>query len=89
MGEKLKTVNKHWIFVLTNFLFKISYINKPYVTKTASEFIFDGYEDPILDVVIKLNQYIPIDLPFKRVGWFYGVIYNFFIMTVYFIFKIM
>lgn len=73
----MKTINKHWIFVLTNFLLKVSNIKKPYITKTAGDFIFDGYDDPILDVVIKLQHYIPIDLPFKKVGWFYGVMYNF------------
>lgn len=77
MGEKLQDVNKNWLFTLTNYFLKISNIKNPYVTKTAAEFIFDGYDDPLLDIVLKLKSYFPIDVPFKRVGWFYGVIYTF------------
>lgn len=45
------------------------------MTKTAGEFIFDGYDDPVLDVIIELKKYsVPINLPFKKVGWLYGVI---------------
>lgn len=75
MGEKLQAMNKHWIYVLTNYYLKLSNINKPYVTRTAGELIFDGYEDPLLDIAIKLKAFFPIDLPLKRVGWLYGVIY--------------
>lgn len=66
----------HWIFVLANFFLKTSHVYNPYVTKTVGEFIFDGYDDPLLDVVAKLKKFFPIDLPFKKVGWFYGVISN-------------
>lgn len=65
------------MFVLVNFYLKISNISKPYVTKTAGEFIFDGYHDPVLDILDELQKHIPhipINLPFKKVGWFYGVI---------------
>lgn len=77
LGEKLQAINKGWIFALTNYFLKISNIKNPYVTKSAGEFIFDGYDDPLLDVVLQLQDYFPIDIPFKRVGWFYGVIYKF------------
>lgn len=75
MGDKIQTINEHWVFVLTNYLLKASNIVNPYTTKTAGEFLFDGYDDPLLDIVIKLKSFIPIDLPFKKVGWLYGVIY--------------
>lgn len=75
MGDKIQAINKHWVFVLTNYYLKVSKIINPFVTKTAGEFIFDGYDDPLLDIVIKLKSFIPIDLPFKKVGWLYGVIY--------------
>jgi len=66
------------MFILANYILKLSNINNSYVTKTAGEFIFDGYDDPILDVIIQLKKYdVPIDLPFKKVGWLYGVIYVF------------
>ncbi|KAF0773021.1 protein croquemort-like [Aphis craccivora] len=73
LGEKLQAINKHWIFVLTNYYLKLSNINKPYITRTAGELIFDGYDDALLDVVIKLKPFFPIDLPFKKVGWLYGM----------------
>lgn len=76
MGDKLQTINEHWIYVLTNYYLKLTNIDKPYLTKTASEYIFDGYDDPILDVIIKLKDFVHIDIPFKKVGWFYGVIHN-------------
>jgi len=75
LGEKLQALNKHWIYVLTNYYLKLSNINKPYVTRTAGELIFDGYEDPLLDIAIKLKAFFPIDIPLKKVGWLYGVIY--------------
>lgn len=80
MGQKLEAINYHWVFVLLNFFLKTSNISKPYVTKTAGEFIFDGYHDSVLDILDDLQKHIPqipINLPFKKVGWFYGVIYIF------------
>lgn len=74
MGEKLQVIDKHWIYVLANYYLRTSNIKKPYITKTAGEFLFDGYDDPILDIIIKLKSFVPINLPFKKVGWFYGVI---------------
>lgn len=74
MGEKLQAINKHWINVVANTFLKTSNIKTPYVTKTAGEFIFGGYDDPLLDILIKLKPYVPYDLPFNKVGWFYGVI---------------
>lgn len=70
-------MNNSWVYVITNYYLKSSNINKPYITKTAGEFIFDGYDDPLLDIVIKLKEYFHVDLPFNKVGWFYGVIYYF------------
>jgi hypothetical protein len=75
LGEKLQAINKNWLFVLTNYYLKLSNINKPYVTRTAGELIFDGYDDPLVDIAVKLKSFFPIDLPFKKVGWLYGVIY--------------
>lgn len=58
---------------MNNYLRWANIIN-PYVTKTAGEFIFDGYDDPILDIVARLQFIIPVDIQFKKVGWLYGVI---------------
>lgn len=42
---------------------------KLHITKTVGEFLFDGYEDPLLDLVLKLNisKFV---IPFKKFGWF-------------------
>lgn len=67
-------MNKSFFFILTNYFLKISNINTPYITKTAGEFMFDGYDDPLIDIIVELKKYFPIDLPFQKVGWLYGVI---------------
>lgn len=77
MGEKLQAIDKHWIFVLANYYLKVSNIYNPYLTKTAGELIFDGYDDPILDIMNILNFIAPINVPFKKVGWLFGVIKSF------------
>lgn len=40
-----------------------------YVTKTAREFLFDGYEDPLLTFVKKLNS-PDLNIPYTKFGWF-------------------
>lgn len=42
------------------------------VTKTVQELLFDGYEDPLIDIALKLNI-SGLNLPFKRFGWFVDV----------------
>lgn len=41
-----------------------------FVTKSVREWLFDGYDDPLLDF-LKLAD-LPYDLPFDRFGWFYN-----------------
>ena len=46
--------------------------SKLYVTKTAGEFLFDGYDDPLLH--IKPPPSLGIDVPpYDKFGWFYLV----------------
>ncbi|XP_050549016.1 protein croquemort-like isoform X2 [Daktulosphaira vitifoliae] len=73
LGEKLKQINKHWVYVLTNYYLKFMKINQPYVIKNVNELLFDGYDDPILDLITKLKHFIPINLPVKKAGWLYGM----------------
>lgn len=44
-----------------------------FVTRTVSEFLFEGYPDPLLNA----SHYLPegfLDIPdMDRFGWFYGV----------------
>lgn len=42
------------------------------VTKTAKEFIFDGYDDPLLDLLKKLHMR-NINIPFDKFAWFITV----------------
>lgn len=74
LGDLLQAHNKHWVNVLVNWFFKLSKLEQPYVTKTAGEFLFDGYHDPLLDIIVKIKQFISIDIPIEKLGWFSGVI---------------
>lgn len=41
------------------------------VTKSVRELLFDGYDDPLLDLIREAN--LPnVNLPFDRFGWFYA-----------------
>ncbi|KAF4528152.1 hypothetical protein B566_EDAN016796 [Ephemera danica] len=46
------------------------------VTKTAGQWMFDGFRDPLLTVINIINTLndtiLPIDVPFDKFGWFYG-----------------
>lgn len=45
-----------------------------FVTKTAGEILFDGYEDPLLDMAKSLPSSATGGAPpVDRFGWFYGV----------------
>ncbi|XP_037070531.1 protein croquemort-like [Pollicipes pollicipes] len=45
---------------------------KPFVTRTVREFLFDGYDDPLLDAASVLKYLVNISIPFDKFGWFYG-----------------
>lgn len=45
-----------------------------HVTKSVREFLFDGYEDPLISLADTLPALAQIDIPFDRFGWFYKVI---------------
>ncbi|GAB0093508.1 uncharacterized protein DMENIID0001_086580 [Sergentomyia squamirostris] len=43
-----------------------------HVTKTAREFLFDGYEDDLIDMAKEMAAFSSdIQVPFDRAGWFY------------------
>ena len=48
-----------------------TYGSQMFVTKTARELLFDGYEDPLLDLASKLPP--GILPPFDKFAWFYQV----------------
>lgn len=50
----------------------LSVSSKLYVTKTAGEILFDGYEEPILSSL----SYLPIPSVMDKFGIFYGVSVN-------------
>uniref|UniRef100_A0A1B0D2U3 Protein croquemort n=1 Tax=Phlebotomus papatasi TaxID=29031 RepID=A0A1B0D2U3_PHLPP len=54
--------------MMVNFLFKEKHAHMT-ITKSVRELLFDGYDDPILDFIRKLNI-SGFVIPFNRVGWF-------------------
>ncbi|KAJ8969586.1 hypothetical protein NQ317_011310 [Molorchus minor] len=61
--------NKHVLVKkAVNFLLEEKKV-KLAITKTVRQFIFDGYEDPMLDLVHKLNI-TGFHVPFSKFGWF-------------------
>lgn len=52
------------------------YGQKLHTTKTANEWLFEGYEDPIITVAKDIASILGVgDIPFDRFGWFYQVKY--------------
>jgi hypothetical protein len=50
------------------------YGQKLHVTKNASQWLFEGYEDPIINVAKEIASFLGVgDIPFDRFGWFYRV----------------
>jgi hypothetical protein len=50
------------------------YGQKLHVTKNASQWLFEGYEDPIINVAKEIASFLGVgDIPFDRFGWFYKV----------------
>ncbi|GLV39928.1 croquemort [Carabus blaptoides fortunei] len=60
--------NKHYIVKKAVDFFMRETKTDVYVSKTARELLFEGYDDKMLDLVEKLN--ISINVPFKKFGWF-------------------
>lgn len=44
-----------------------------FVSKSVREFLFDGYDDPLLDAAQVLKHLVNVTIPFDKFGWFYGV----------------
>lgn len=48
-----------------------------YVTKEAREFLFDGYQDKLIDLAQEMKKYNngkqAVNIPYDRFGWFYEV----------------
>lgn len=57
-------------------MFLSTYINKLHTVKTAGEMLFQGYEDPILDVARSM-PFSTSDLPpMDKFCWFFAVSLN-------------
>lgn len=52
------------------------YKQQVYVTKEAREFLFDGYQDDLIDMAREMARFDPAQfaVPYDRFGWFYQVI---------------
>lgn len=45
---------------------------KIYIQKSVREILFDGYDDPLIDIASKLNI-SSLNLPFTKFAWFVDV----------------
>ncbi|XP_043237513.1 protein croquemort-like [Amphibalanus amphitrite] len=43
-----------------------------FITKTATQLLFDGYDDPLLDAAAVIKYLVNITIPFDKFGWFYS-----------------
>lgn len=52
------------------------YDQKAHITKTASELLFEGYQDDLIDVAREMPGFLEqeVEIPYDRFGWFYMVI---------------
>lgn len=45
-----------------------------YVTKSAQELLFDGYQDDLIDIAIEMSLTDKtVTVPYDKFGWFYTV----------------
>lgn len=49
------------------------YNQKIHITKTAGEFLFEGYDDPMMKIAKEMPLLDAKDIPFDKFGWFYMV----------------
>jgi scavenger receptor class B, member 1 len=52
-------------------MFRVAKIQLP-LAKTVRQYLFEGYNDPLLDLLNKLNS-SEFNIPFDKFGWFYDV----------------
>lgn len=54
------------------------YSQEAFITKTAHELLFDGYQDDLIDMARIMADFGTFDvtIPYDRFGWFYGVCEN-------------
>lgn len=59
------------------------------VTKTAGQMLFEGYEDPLLDLAKSLPASTTGGAPpVDRFGWFYGVSILLFVFTFHLVYSL-
>ncbi|XP_059480400.1 protein croquemort-like isoform X2 [Neocloeon triangulifer] len=65
-------VARDWsVFMQTPLSVVISQMETRHVTKKVREYLFEGYEDPLISLADTLPALAQIDIPFDRFGWFY------------------
>jgi len=45
---------------------------KLYKTAKAGQWLFDGIDDSLLDLIVPLRELLDLPLPFDKFAWFYG-----------------
>jgi len=68
-----------------NIMFKVAKVKLP-LAKTVREYLFEGYKDPLLDLINTINN-TEFKIPFDKFGWFYNVSKIFFELTILLIAK--
>ncbi|KAG1677318.1 Protein croquemort [Nymphon striatum] len=46
--------------------------NKIHVTKTVGQFLFEGYQDDVIDFGRNMTKFTGIEIPFDKFGWYYN-----------------
>ncbi|XP_045447267.1 protein croquemort-like [Melitaea cinxia] len=52
-------------------VFMRMYHEHMFINATVSEWLFDGIDDPIIDIAMRFPD-LPINIPFDKFGWFYA-----------------
>lgn len=64
--------NKHYLIQKAVDLLMREKREKLVITKSVRELLFDGYQDPLIDLIRKMNN-TGFQIPFDKFGWFYSV----------------
>jgi len=60
-----------WLLRGVDVMFRASKTQLP-LAKTVRQYLFEGYKDPLLDLLNLLNS-SDFNIPFDKFGWFYDV----------------
>jgi hypothetical protein len=59
-----------------------AYHSNIFTTARVGDWLFDGIDDPVLDVANEI-PFLPISIPYDKFGWFYTVSFCYFLSIFY------